>query len=97
VVARSRAHQLGVVEQQMERERNYEIKKGEIEATQRLYESMLQKAKEAGAAAALRTTNVRMIDSASKPSGPYSPNSALNMAIGLAIGALAVIGLVLVQ
>jgi len=89
--------QLKTVEQQMDQERRYEVKKGEIEATQRLYESMLQKVKEAGAASALRTTNIRLIDSASVPSVPYSPNSPLNMAIGFAIGALGGIGFVLVR
>jgi capsular exopolysaccharide synthesis family protein len=88
---------LKTVEQQMGEERRYDVKKGEIDATQRLYESMLQKVKEAGAASALRTTNVRLIDSASVPSVPYSPNSLLNMAIGLAMGALGGIGFVLVR
>lgn len=92
----SQTNQLKTVEQQMEKERRYDAKKSEIEATQRLYESILQKVKEAGAASALRTTNVRIIDSARAPSVPYSPNSTLNMAIGFAIGALGGIGLVLV-
>src|SRR5258708_33547794 len=81
----------------MGEERRYDVKKGEIDATQRLYESMLQKVKEAGAASALRTTNVRLIDSASVPSVPYSPNSPLNMAIGFAMGVLGGIGVVLVR
>jgi capsular exopolysaccharide synthesis family protein len=91
------ALQLKTVEQQMDQERRYDVKKGEIDATQRLYESMLQKLKEAGAASALRTTNVRLIDSASVPPVPYSPNSPLNMAIGFAMGALGGIGFVLVR
>jgi succinoglycan biosynthesis transport protein ExoP len=97
LLSEARALQLQTVEQQMEQERRYDARKGEIDATQRLYESMLQKAKEAGAASVLRTTNVRVIDPASAPSVPYSPNPPLNMAIGLAFGALGGIGLVLVQ
>src|SRR5258708_4512125 len=58
---------------------------------------MLQKVKEAGEASALRTTNVRVIDSATAPTIPYSPNAPLNMAIGLAIGVMGGIGFVLVS
>jgi polysaccharide biosynthesis transport protein len=97
LLSEAQKSQLRTVEQQMEMERRYDVKKSEIEATQRLYESMLQKVKEAGAASALRTTNVRTIDSASVPSVPYSPNSLLNMAIGFAIGALGGVGLVLAR
>ena len=97
LLSAAHARQLKTVEQQMGEERRYDVKKGEIDATQRLYESMLQKVKEAGAASALRTTNVRLIDSASVPSVPYSPNAPLNMAIGFAMGALGGIGFVLVQ
>jgi len=97
LLSAAHARQLKTVEQQMDEERRYDVKKGEIDATQRLYESMLQKVKEAGAASALRTTNVKLIDSASVPSVPYSPNSPLNMAIGFAMGALGGIGFVLVS
>jgi uncharacterized protein involved in exopolysaccharide biosynthesis len=77
LLSQSQSTQLKTVEQQMDKERRYEVEKSEIDATQRLYESMLQKVKEAGAASALRTTNVRMIDAASVRS---SPNFPLNMA-----------------
>jgi capsular exopolysaccharide synthesis family protein len=97
LLSQSQTTQLKTVEQQMDKERRYEVEKGEIDATQRLYESMLQKVKEAGAASALRTTNVRMIDAASAPSLPYSPNFPLNMAIGFALGSLGGIGLVLMR
>ncbi|HEV2201977.1 MAG TPA: polysaccharide biosynthesis tyrosine autokinase [Bryobacteraceae bacterium] len=97
LIAQAHANQLKTVDQQMEKERRYEIKKNEIDATERLYESLLQRVKEAGAASALRATNVRLIDSASAPSVPYSPNKPLDMAIGLAIGALSGIGLALVR
>jgi capsular exopolysaccharide synthesis family protein len=97
LLSQSETLQLKTVEQQMEKERHYEVKKSEIDSTQRLYESMIQKAKEAGAASAMRTTNVRMIDSASLPPVPYSPNPPLNLAIGFAIGTLSGVGLALVR
>jgi len=97
LLAEDHGHQLKTVEQQMDLERRYDVKKSEVEATQRLYESMLQKVKEAGAAAAMRATNIRTIDAASVPSVPYSPNVPLNMAIGFAIGTLGGVTLVLTR
>jgi polysaccharide biosynthesis transport protein len=89
--------QLKAVEQQMDNERSYNLIKGEMETTQRLYESMLQKVKEAGAARSLRTTNIRVIDPASVPVAPYSPRPVLNAAIGLVCGLAFGIGLVFVR
>jgi polysaccharide biosynthesis transport protein len=97
LLSSAQARQMETVQRQMDNERRYEMRKSQIDATERLYESMLEKVKEAGAAAALRTTNVRVIDSARVPSIPYSPNPVLNMAIGLAIGTLSAIGLVLAR
>jgi len=81
----------------MARRGRYDVKKGEIDATQRLYESMLQKGKEAARASALRTTNVRLIDSASVPSVPYSPDAPPQHGNRFAMGAMGGIGFVLVQ
>jgi succinoglycan biosynthesis transport protein ExoP len=97
LLSQAEAAQLKTVEQQMENERLYEVKKSEVEATQRLYEAMLQKVKEAGAASAFRTTDVRIIDGAEIPSVPYSPNPQLNIALGLAIGTVGGVGLALIR
>ena len=90
------SRQLRTAEREMANDRQYNMLKSEIDTTQKLYESVLQKAKEAGAASALRATNIRVIDSATVPSTPYSPRTPLNMAIGFALGTLGGIGLVLV-
>jgi capsular exopolysaccharide synthesis family protein len=92
----SLTRQLTAAEQQTEKQLQFNVLKSEMETTQHLYDSVLQKAKEAGAASSLRMTNVRVIDGATAPSAPYSPNLPLNMAIGLGIGTLGGIGLVLV-
>lgn len=94
LVARE-AEQSKLAEQGGEQERQYEVLKSENDTTQKLYESMLEKLKEAGAASALRATNIRVIDSASAPSAPYTPNLPLNSAIGFGIGALGGIGILL--
>jgi capsular exopolysaccharide synthesis family protein len=62
------------------------VLKHELDSTQRLYDSLLQKAKEAGVASALHATSVRLIDAARPPAVPYSPNLLLNSAIGLGLG-----------
>jgi len=95
LLADSHARQLKTAEREMANDRQYNMLKSEIDTTQKLYETVLQKAKEAGAASALRATNVRVIDAAAPPSIPYTPRTTLNMAIGLVFGTLGGIGLVL--
>ena len=96
LLADAHARQLKTAEQEMANDRQYNMLKSEIDTTQKLYETVLEKAKEAGAASALGATNIRVIDSAAVPSTPYSPRTSLNMAIGLVLGALGGIGFVLV-
>jgi receptor protein-tyrosine kinase len=91
------ARQMSEVQRQTEKTTHYNVLKREVDTTQRLYDAMLQKLKEAGAASALRATNARIIDPATPPSRPFSPNLPLNLAIGLAAGLLGGLGLVLVQ
>ena len=78
-----------------EKENHYNLLKREVESTQQLYESMLQKVKEAGVTSALRATNVQVLDTARPPASPYSPNLPLHAALGLVLGSLGGVGLVL--
>jgi capsular exopolysaccharide synthesis family protein len=89
--------QTKTVQQQMQNQRRYETQKSELDAMEKLYESMLAKAKEAGATSALHATNVRVIDPATPPSNPYSPRPELNAAIGLALGLIGGIAFVFVR
>jgi capsular exopolysaccharide synthesis family protein len=86
MLTESRDRQLKTVVQQSDQERRYNDLQSTADTTRHLLESMLQRLKEAGAASALRTTNVRIIDAASPPPDQYSPKTPLNMAIGLLIG-----------
>jgi capsular exopolysaccharide synthesis family protein len=76
---------------------SYSVLKHELDKTQQLYDSLLQKAKEAGVASALHTTSVRLIDVARPPADPYSPNLPLNGAIGLAVSLFLGLIMILVQ
>lgn len=64
----------------------YNILKREVESNRQLYESMLQRVKEAGLASALKASNVRIVDPAKVPENPYKPRLPLNALLGLLAG-----------
>ena len=64
----------------------FSILKREAETNQQLYDALLQSYKEATISAGLRTVNIRVIDRASVPGVPYSPNIPLNVALGCGLG-----------
>ncbi len=75
----------------------YNVLKHELDSTQQLYDSLLQKAKEAGVASALHATSIRLIDMARPPATPYSPNLPLNGAVGIASGIFLGLVTILIQ
>jgi capsular exopolysaccharide synthesis family protein len=75
----------------------YNTLKHELDTTQKLYDSLLQKIEEAEIASSLQTANVRLIDRAHIPSQPFSPNRTLNAVAGASIGLLAGILVVLIR
>lgn len=87
--------QLATVEQQTKKELQYNVLKNELDTNQKLYDSVLERAKEAGAASSFQITNIRVIDPATAPRKPYSPDLPLNLAIGFGIGTIGAVGLVL--
>lgn len=87
--------QLATVEQQTKKELQYNVLKNELDTNQKLYDSVLERAKEAGAASSFQITNIRVIDPATAPRRPYSPDLPLNLAIGFGLGTIGAVGLVL--
>ncbi len=77
---------LQVVAAQAAKVTHYDILKREVDTDRQLYDSMLQRVKEAGIASALRASNVRVVDPAVPPALPCKPNLAANAAIGLLAG-----------
>lgn len=75
----------------------YNILKRDVETNRELYEGLLQKLKEAGVSAGLRSSNVRMMDPARVPLAPSRPNIPLNTALGLLLGLAGGIVVVFVQ
>ncbi|HXB70781.1 MAG TPA: polysaccharide biosynthesis tyrosine autokinase [Candidatus Acidoferrales bacterium] len=88
--------QLRAIQSETEKQAQYDILKREVETTQRLYDSVLEKAKEAGVASALGGASIRVIDRAVPPRLPYKPNLPLASSLGFAIGILGGIGLAIV-
>jgi len=75
----------------------HNIMKREFEINQQLYESLLQRLKDATLAASLQVTNVQIIDPASIPVHPISPNRKRNITAGLLVGLILGITLAFVQ
>ena len=75
----------------------YNIIKREAEANKQLYEGLLQKLKEAGISAGLRSSNIRLVDPAMIPSAPSRPQKARNIALAALVGLVGGIGLALLR
>lgn len=76
-----------VVNEQSAKLIQYNILNRELESSRQLYESTLQRLKEAGVAAAMRASNIRVVDSAKPPRLPYKPSMGSNTTLGLSRGA----------
>ncbi len=71
----------------------YTLLKRDVETNRALYEGLLEKLKEAGVSAGLRSNNIRNVDAARVPSEPVEPNVPRNLAFALALGLTTGIGL----
>lgn len=75
----------------------YNILKREAEANKQLYDGLLQKLKEAGITAGLRSSNIRVIDPALVPTTPSRPNKSRNIFLAVLVGLVGGIGLALIR
>ncbi len=71
----------------------YNILKREAETNKQLYDGLLQRIKEAGVSAGLRSSNIRVVDPALIPSYPVRPRKALNILLAVVFGLLGGVGL----
>ena len=78
--------QLGVVSDQSVKEVRYNILKKEVDANRDIYQSMLQRVKQASIVAALKSSDVRVVSPAPPARSPYRPSWPLNLALGLLFG-----------
>jgi capsular exopolysaccharide synthesis family protein len=91
------AGQANLVGEQGARAVHYNILKREVDTNRQLYETMLQRVKEASVASAMRASNIVVVDPAEPPSRPYRPNLLLNGAVGLLAGLLLGVALLLAR
>jgi capsular exopolysaccharide synthesis family protein len=71
----------------------YSLLKRDFETNRTLYEGLLQKLKEAGVTAGLRSNNIREVDIARTPASPAEPNIPRNLGFGFVLGLTSGIGL----
>ena len=75
----------------------YNILKREAEANKQLYDGLLQKLKEAGISAGLRSSNIRVVDPALVPRSPSKPQKSRNISLAILVGLVGGIGLALLR
>lgn len=80
--------QLALVSDQSSKEVRYNMLKREVDANRDLYQSMSQKIREASVVAALRASNIRVVDPAKAPLTPSQPNVFLNTGLGILAGCM---------
>ena len=97
LLSNAREAQAKVVGDQSEKAIHYDTLKRDVDSNRHLYEVMLQRVKEASLAAAMRDSNVMVVDRARPPLLPYRPSLPMNSAIGLCSGALLGFGFVLLR
>jgi polysaccharide biosynthesis transport protein len=64
----------------------YNLLKRDADSNRQLYESLMQRLKEASLSAGLSSTNVHIVDLASPPLTPFAPDIPRNLGIGFLIG-----------
>jgi succinoglycan biosynthesis transport protein ExoP len=74
----------------------YSVLKREAESNRQLYQDLLQRLKEAGVSAGLRSSNIRVVDVARTPTYPIKPNVPRNIELGLLLGLVCGLGLAFV-
>ena len=75
----------------------YNLLKREVDTNRQLYDSMLQRVKESAVNAALKASNIRVVDSAQVPRFRSKPSKKLDVAMGFFLGSLIGIAFVVVR
>ncbi len=75
----------------------YSLLKRDAESNRALYEGLLQKLKEAGVSAGMRSSNIEVVDVADVPVVPVEPNIPRNLVVAVLLGLVGGIGLAFVQ
>jgi polysaccharide biosynthesis transport protein len=71
----------------------YSLLKRDVDTNRTLYEGLLEKLKEAGVTAGLRSNNIKILDAARVPTSPVEPNIPRNLLFALVLGITSGVGL----
>src|SRR5271165_5372610 len=71
----------------------YSLLKRDLDTNRQLYEGLLEKLKEAGVSAGLRSNNFRIVDMARVPTAPVEPNIPRNLSFAFMLGLTSGVGL----
>jgi len=82
---------------QSEKSIRYNILKHEVDANRQLYDNMLQRVKDARIQSAMGGSSILVLDSATPPAGPYSPDKPMHIVLGLLCGLSLATGLMVVR
>jgi exopolysaccharide transport family protein len=74
----------------------YSILKRDLDSYRQLYEGLMEKMKEAGVSAGLKSNNFRIVDVARVPNSPIEPNIPRNLAFAFMLGLTSGVGLAFV-
>lgn len=84
--------QASTVSSDLQKAAQVSLLRRELDSEQNLYQTLLQRAKEAGFASAMQASTIRIVDAAKLPRIPFSPQRKLAGAVGLALGFLFGVG-----
>jgi polysaccharide biosynthesis transport protein len=71
----------------------YSLLKRDVDTNRQLYEGLLEKLKEAGVSAGLKSNNFRIVDGARPPTAPVEPNIPRNLLFAAVLGLATGVGL----
>jgi capsular exopolysaccharide synthesis family protein len=97
MLASAYAEQLKTVSDMAGKSIQYDNLQHDVDTNRELYDALLLRIRQAGLAAAMRSSNIVVVDQAKPPVLPYQPNFQLNTALGLLTGLFAGVGFVLVR
>jgi polysaccharide biosynthesis transport protein len=76
-----------------ERAIQYNILKREADTNREFYRDLLQRMKQTGVSAGITASNIKVIDPAEVPGGPYKPNVKMNLLLAMVVGLFLGVGL----
>ncbi len=85
--------QEGAVSSDLGKAAQVNLLRREVESEQQLYQTMLQRAKEASLASAMQASTMRVVDAAKAPRIPFTPKRGGAAAAGLLLGTLCGVGM----